>query len=187
MEIVKQIDQQLFLFFNQWPHTPGLDALALAVSGIGNAGFIWFVLALWLFLREERRGAGFFVPFFVSGVLAAAASEIILKPFIGRVRPVTHLLEGIVVGNTPETFSFPSTHATLAWALAAVIAKEDRRMGNVAYILAVLVSLSRIYLGVHYPVDVIAGAFLGLGTGKLCVSAFQTHAKRTKARAKKMR
>lgn len=164
------LDHQLFVFFNTLPHTPGTNAFALALSGIGNAGFVWIVIALLLFFREESRGWHFFAPFVAASGLAALASEFLLKPMIGRFRPPVTLLSAVVVGaDVPQTYSFPSTHATLAWALAAVIASEDSRLGRVAYLLAFLVSLSRIYLGMHFPLDVVAGGLLGWAIGRMCV------------------
>jgi undecaprenyl-diphosphatase len=167
------VDHALFLLVNQLPHSPGLDGLALAISGIGNAGFIWIVFALYLFFREERRGWVFFAPFITAAVFASGISELFLKPTIARLRPALFVVETIVVGaDIPRSFSFPSTHATLAWALATVIASEDPRLGRVSFSLAALVSLSRVYLGVHYPLDVAVGAALGWVIGRVCVAIF---------------
>ncbi len=172
---ISSLDRMLFLFVNTLPHTPGLNALAQAISGIGNAGFIWIVFALYLFFREERRGWVFFTPFLSAAVFAAAVSELILKPTIARLRPAVFVLETIVVGaDIPRSFSFPSTHATLAWALATVVAKEDPRLGKVSFVLASLVSLSRVYLGMHYPLDVVVGAVLGWAIGRVCVALFSS-------------
>lgn len=174
---LSSLDRALFLLVNQLPHSQGLDALALAISGIGNAGAIWIVFALYLFFREERRGWAFFTPFLTAAVFAAAASELILKPAIARLRPAMFVIQTIVVGeDIPRSFSFPSTHATLAWSLATVIAKEDPRLGRVSYVLAILVSFSRVYLGMHYPLDVVVGAALGWAIGRVCVSIFSAPA-----------
>lgn len=181
--ILSSLDHALFLLVNQLPHFPGLDSLALAISGIGNAGAIWIVFALYLFFREERRGWAFFTPFLAATVFAAAVSELILKPAIARLRPAMFVIQTIVVGaDIPRSFSFPSTHATLAWALATVIAKEDPRLGRLSYALAALVSLSRVYLGMHYPLDVVVGAVLGWAIGRVCVALFSTSTHKRKLR-----
>lgn len=177
--MIASLDRELFILFNQLPHTQGLDTLAQAISGIGNAGAVWFVIALFLFFREERKGWHFFAPFVTAAAAASLASELLLKPLIGRFRPsIVVIQEIVVVGDMPLTYSFPSTHATLAWALAAVIAHEDVRLGRISYILAFLVSFSRVYLGVHYPLDVIAGGVLGWVIGQVCVRMYTPARKR---------
>ncbi len=155
METLIAFDQQLFLFINHLQHNAFFDGVALFLSGIGAAGLVWFVLAIVLFLREERRNHRFFIPVITAGVACGLIVNIILKPLIARPRP-TDLL---------SDFSFPSGHATIAFAMAAVLSSVEPKWKWWFYGLALAISFTRVYLGVHYPLDVVAGALLGWGIG----------------------
>lgn len=159
MSTILAWDQSLFFVINQFPHTSFLDSFARLLSGIGQWGAVWFVIAIGLFIREEEHDHWFFLPFILAGGLGAFVSELILKLLIERPRP-TELI-GAIIKTTPGNYSFPSTHATLAWAMAYLLSREEPGLRFWFYLLAVLISLSRIYLGVHYPSDVVAGALLG--------------------------
>lgn len=162
------MDTSLFLAINHLPHTAITDAIALALSGAGSAGLIWFALAGWLFLREERKHHSFFLPIGCAGAASGIIVNAILKPLVARPRPDVSL-PAIIVGETSWGYSFPSGHATMAFAGAVVLSKTEPRWRWALYTLAILISLSRIYLGQHYPLDVAAGAGLGWSIGHLSV------------------
>lgn len=170
MTSILALDQIVFLAINHLPHTVFFNSMALFLSGIGAWGAIWFVIAIFLFLREEKRDHWFFLPFITAGLLGIVLSEFILKYLITRPRP-TELI-GAIILTTPGNYSFPSTHATLAWAMAYLLSREEPRLRYWFYLLAILISLSRIYLGVHYPLDVVGGALLGWAIGT-CVVSFE--------------
>lgn len=157
MEMLLRLDQQLFLLLNHVPHNAFFDGFALTLSGIGKAGFIWFVLGAWLFFREEKKNHWFFAPILFAGVVSWFLVEFILKPVIARPRPSDLLSD----------FSFPSGHATIAFAMAVVLSSVEPKWRRWFYGLAIAISFTRIYLGVHYPLDVLAGALLGFGIGKV--------------------
>lgn len=151
------IDNRIFLFINHLPHTPVLDALALTLSGVlASTIVVWLLLSMWLFVREEIKDHWFFLPVVLASSLSLLITEIVLKNFFSRVRPPGALL---------TDYSFPSGHATFAWALAVVLADKEPRVRWLFNGLAFLISLSRVYLGVHYPSDVVAGMFVGLVIG----------------------
>jgi len=157
------MDEALFLAINHLPHTVIIDALAQFLSGIGQWGAIWFIIAIILFFREEKRDHWFFLPSLLATGLGTLVSEVFLKWIVRRPRPTVTI--GAIIRTFPGNYSFPSTHATIAWAMAFVLSREEPRLRWLFYLLAILISLSRIYLGVHYPSDVLGGAILGLGIG----------------------
>jgi len=169
MNFLLAIDQQLFLFINHLPHTPTFDALALTVSGIGKGGLLFLLLGLLLFVREERKDHSFI--FSIAGALTTSwlLVEVLLKPFIAKSRPFFfgNGEQAIIVDTITTGFSFPSSHAAFAWALAVVLSVKEPRWRWGLYVFASLISFSRVYLGVHFPIDVVAGAFIGWGIGRL--------------------
>lgn len=107
----------------------------------------------------------------ISVILASFSSfvlsELILKNLIQRQRPQYEINTTILPFDFYHSFSFPSGHACIAFAAALVLSKYNKQKKWLFYLLAFLISFSRIYLGKHYPSDVLAGAILGLIIGKL--------------------
>jgi len=154
METILALDSGLFLYFYNLPHNSISEFIALFFSAVGSMGIIWFVIALFLFYREEKRDHAFFKPV-IFVVFGGLFSEFVLKNVFARPRP-TEII---------TSFSFPSTHATLAFAFAYVLSQKEPKLKYWFFTLAIFIALSRIYLGVHYPFDILAGAFLGIIIG----------------------
>lgn len=175
MHVFLSLDTQLFLFINHLPHVAFTDWIFIFLSGIGDTGFVWFILGIWLILREEKRDHPFLFPLGIAGFMSWFLSEVVIKNFVVRLRPSFVLADAIVRGGLPNGYSFPSSHATLAFALATVlIAKEPRWRGRL-YTLAFLIAFSRIYLGDHYPSDVIAGSILGYLIGRFVLYGYHVY------------
>lgn len=85
-----------------------------------------------------------------------------VKDWTDRERPPAHLPDPEPLVGLPGTSSFPSGHATVAFACATMLAAIDRRLAIPAFALAAGIAWSRVYVGVHYPLDVLAGAVLGV-------------------------
>ena len=147
-------------------HTPWLDAVMYAASVIGRAGAVWLAVGL-VVMRLRPRLAGQFWQLVLAIFLTLGLVDLVLKPTVGRSRPFDAIEEVRVVGARPPTRSFPSGHAASAFAGAFVTTMMVRRGRGVLWALAVLIASSRIYIGVHYPIDVIAGAFVGLAVAVL--------------------
>ncbi|MBI5619978.1 phosphatase PAP2 family protein [Candidatus Gottesmanbacteria bacterium] len=168
MQTLLALDQSLFLFLNHLPHPAWADSLAIALSGVGTAGLVWFVIGVWLFLREEKKDRWFFAPLVLAGAASWLLVEQILKPWAARSRPALEA-GAVIVGDGRTDFSFPSGHATIAWAMAVVLSNKEPKWRWIFYLLAILISFSRIYIGKHFPLDVVAGGLLGWGIGRLMV------------------
>jgi undecaprenyl-diphosphatase len=137
-----------------------LDLLFEALSYMGSFGLVWLVLALaisgfswsrpWLWTRVG-----------VAVLLAESVSGA-LKEWIERDRPPLADPDPEPIVRLPDTYSFPSGHATVSFACATVLALAVPRLRYPLYALAALISWSRVYVGVHYPLDVVAGAAIGV-------------------------
>jgi undecaprenyl-diphosphatase len=85
-----------------------------------------------------------------------------LKPWVGRIRPC-HVVEHVnLLMNCTDSFSFPSAHAANTFGAAMWFSYGFPRLKWVVFPLAFLVSVSRVFVGVHYPLDILAGALLGV-------------------------
>ncbi len=168
MEKLIALDSSFFLFLNHLPHNTLFDAIGKLFSGIGTAGAVWFLLGIYFILRQEKKDHWFLAPLIIAGTLSWIITEGILKPMVARLRPAVEM-GAIVIGSANEGFSFPSGHATIAWAMAVVLSHKEPKWKWVFYILALLISFSRIYLGKHYPFDVTGGGLIGWGIGALSI------------------
>ena len=152
------MDQSLLVFLNRTLAGPVMDAAALLLSSLGLA--LWPALAAALLIDRRRRALGRAL---LVGMAAGLAATLALQYVALRVRPADVRL----IWPAPNFPSFPSGHAAIAFAAAVVLSLHRRnwRFTLAALAAASLVSLSRVYLGHHYPTDVAAGAVLGAATG----------------------
>jgi undecaprenyl-diphosphatase len=139
-----------------------LDPVFRALSSIGNAGAVWLVLALLaaLYLRRWQVLAWVAV---ADGT--AQFSTALIQRAVGRHRPRVHTLIA-----EPRSYSFPSGHTASSFACAVVLVSLAPRFRLPLYLLASLIGLSRAYVGVHYPLDVLGGALWGIAVGTAIVS-----------------
>ena len=147
-------------------HAAWLDFAMAALSLAGRAGLVWLVIAATVAIRRPRTLPLVWQVVLVV-LLAYVTVDLVLKPSIARARPFETVLDARVVGSRPTTYSFPSGHAASAIAGAFVTTLMAPRARALLWALAVLIAASRIYVGVHYPLDVVAGACVGWGVAVL--------------------
>jgi undecaprenyl-diphosphatase len=135
-----------------------LNSPVVDLTRVGGDGLVFIVAAAVLAVLWRR-------PWFLVAVLAADLSadglSYVLRQWIGRDRPPLVYPEPRPLVHLPHSGSFPSGHASAAFASATVIACASRRLAVPAYVLAAAIAWSRVYVGVHWPLDVIGGAVLG--------------------------
>ena len=147
------------------PHNIFFNVLFSFFSAQGMAIIIWLLIGAVLIFLEEHKNKIFIIYLAVNLGLAYILSEVILKNLVMRPRP--YLVQELVGASCPLDFSFPSSHAATAFAAAATLAFFDKKRRILYYILAVLISVSRIYLHCHYFFDTVFGALLGYFTSCL--------------------
>jgi len=156
------------------PHNQFFNFFFSFFSLRGSSIFIWLIVIVITIISEERKYPGiqkkdikFLIIFILSFSLSFITSDYLLKNLIKRPRPshpsnltLTYEVKGRLA-QCPKDYSFPSGHASTAFAAAVVISTFDKKRKWFYYLVAVLISLSRIYLGCHYFFDVIVGCMLG--------------------------
>ena len=136
-----------------------LDPVFEGLSYAGRLGLLWIVLALVLAGLYRRWGA------FALTVIAVALSDwtaMALKALIDRPRPPLRYPEPKTLVPLPHDASFPSGHAATSFAAATMLSFAFPRFAPALYVVAAAVAFSRVYVGVHYPLDVLGGAALGV-------------------------
>lgn len=164
IRLVLVLDQALTQFINELiPHNQFFDLFFSFFSIIGNAALIWIVIVAFLIIFEEKRNHKFIISFIISIFITAVLVNVVIKNIVQRPRPTEK------ISNCPSDFSFPSGHASTAFAAATVLAVFDKRRRGFYYFVAIIISFSRIYLGCHYFLDVVAGGMIGCLISKLIV------------------
>jgi undecaprenyl-diphosphatase len=134
---------------------------------MGSLGLVWLAIACVCAVVWRR-------PLVFAWVLAAdvigALSSSGLRELIGRPRPSTRYASPDTLVHAPTDPSLPSGHTTVAFACAAVLAYFKPRLALPLFLLAATIGFSRVYVGVHYPLDIVGGAAFGLVIGALLIA-----------------
>jgi len=146
-----------------------LDPLAVTLSWLGNYGVVWLAIAFALALLWRRPSLLVWVG--LADLIAYLASAG-LRAAIERPRPPLRYPQIETLVPLPHSYSFPSGHTSTSFACAVVLAAAtpNRRARALLIALATLIALSRVYAGVHYPLDVVGGAVLGMAIGLALVA-----------------
>ena len=159
---MESLDLRMLRFMRTSGHSPGLEKAAKRLGKAGNNGAIWVALGVLLAVFDGSNREAWVICAFLAPV--AIALNYLVKLIVKRPRPV---LEGLPpLGGAPSSLSFPSAHATSAFAVATAMTRVEP-WGALAFVLAFALALGRPYLGMHYPSDVLAGAVLGVALGLL--------------------
>lgn len=168
-ELIYWIQEHLRLDF--------LTPIMQFVTALGNGGSFWILLTILLLAFRRTRRAGLCCA--LALLLDFLAVNLLLKPLVGRVRPYQIIDEISVLTALPADASFPSGHSAASFAAAwALFRIEGGRRGATALILAGAIALSRLYVGVHYPTDVLFGVAIGMLAAEAALRLFSLSSKK---------
>ncbi|MET0558299.1 MAG: phosphatase PAP2 family protein [Solirubrobacterales bacterium] len=149
--------------------TPALDVAMRRLSRAADSSKLWFATAALLSLGGGRRGRRAAVRGLVSLGVASGFANLVAKPLTKRRRPERRELEELANRHVPmpKTSSFPSGHTASAFAFATGAGDAEPGLAAPLRALAALVGYSRVHTGVHYPADVLVGAFIGVSAAEV--------------------
>jgi len=170
-EFFYTIDLDILYFFNHTLSSKVLDSFFLLITDVKNWYLVYTALLGICFFKGGIKGK-----LAVAGVLLLIVfcdqfNHQIMKELFERLRPCNALGDIITPAGCNGTYSFPSNHAVNNFAAAAFFSLLYKNLKWMLFTTASLVSISRIYLGLHYPSDVLAGAFFGLISGYIFAQA----------------
>lgn len=168
LDWILKTDGDILLFLQNHVRNALTDGFWKLITFLGDGGWFWIVTGILLLFFAKTRKAG--VTALLALLLGALVTNLLLKNLVARPRPYD-----MIAGLTPlvkklKDYSFPSGHTCASFAAAVVYWKMLPKVwGRAGVLLAFLIAFSRLYVGVHYPTDVLAGGIIGGLMGLLAV------------------
>jgi membrane-associated phospholipid phosphatase len=160
INVLLQLDGNILLFIQKYIRQDWMNPAWIFITSLGDGGQLWLITAVLLLIPKKTNHVG------VTAILAVAIGALItnvaLKNMVARIRPY-EVVSGLeILIRAPHDYSFPSGHTCSAFSAALVYYRMlPRKWGITAVIIASLIAFSRLYLGVHYPSDVLGGILAG--------------------------
>lgn len=158
------LEGNILLFIQEYLRTPFLTPIFKIITYLGNNGAIWIMITMALLCFKKTRKSGILAV--VALLCAFLIDNVILKNVIARTRPY-EVIDGLqILIQKQKDYSFPSGHTGSSFAAAIIFFQTlPKKYGISAIVLASLIGISRLYVGVHYPSDVICGFLIGMIIG----------------------
>ena len=167
MKPYQAIDARIYLAINHLPHTPLTNQLMYGLTVVMTGGFGWVAGLVAAAMLDKQRGRQALLQILPPLWFSTMTVEYPIKYYFRRKRPFIDIVQAIAVGKKPGSFSFPSGHSAAAFGGAWLLSRHYPELQPLWYTIAALVGFSRIYLGAHYPGDVLSGALTGTALAEL--------------------
>jgi len=162
MNILIKIDHALFHFINDTIANSILNWLMPIVTNENNIAVLLLLFWLWLLFFNGKRGKIAAILLIVTVVFTDAIAAQIIKPWIGRIRPSHTMTDNInLLVSKGGKYSFISNHAANTMSAAVILGYFYKKWKSITIAISIIVGFSRVYVGVHYPLDVLGGWLFG--------------------------
>ena len=174
MELIERADVWLFRLLNLRLVHPAADDLIVFLTQSNLSVHIFFLVALFVFIRDGKSAILLILLALLSLGLSDFVTSSVLKPLVQRIRPCFALEHVRLLVHQPRSYSFASSHAANSAAVVSMIwiffhrgVMVEKLFTGIMILYALLISLSRAYVGVHYPGDLLAGMVIGVWAASL--------------------
>lgn len=160
LDTLMNIDEDILLYIQESIRNASADKIMKAVTHLGDMGILWIIIIFTLLVSKKYKKTAFIMALTLS--IGLLITNLILKNSVHRTRPFHAIEKLFPLINKPEDWSFPSGHATSSIGCGiAMLRNLPKRYGLSGFTIGLLIAVSRMYLGVHYTTDVVAGALIG--------------------------
>ena len=167
LNVLQQLNISIFYFINNGLSNPILNLILPFLTNLGNI-IVLLVICGILYVACGKKGERVAL-IAILAIAIATLFVLLIKPTVGELRPFLVLAHVNVLVHENNIFSFPSEHTALSFAVAIVLGLNYKikkvKLIYITLAIAVIVGFSRIYVGAHYPVDVLGGMILGVVSG----------------------
>lgn len=154
------LDEEILLYIQENLRNATTDQIMKSITHLGDFGFLW--IAVIVILAVSRKHAKTALIMALTLAFGLLITNLVIKNSVQRIRPFHAIEELCPLIEKPEDWSFPSGHATSSIGCGIAMLKNlPKKYGISGITIGVLIAISRVYLGVHYTSDVIAGAMVG--------------------------
>ncbi|MBQ4340285.1 MAG: phosphatase PAP2 family protein [Firmicutes bacterium] len=167
MDLIQKVDFMILDFIQENLRTDFLDSAVPYITSLGDKGWFWICAACALIIIPKTRKIG--IAAGIALIFSLLITNMTLKPLVERIRPYDINTAVELLIRPPSDYSFPSGHTSASFAAASAIFFMDKKIGIPALILAAVIGLTRLYLYVHFPTDVLGGAAVGIFAGYIAV------------------
>lgn len=161
-EFFYSIDLSIFYFFNHTLSSGVLDKFFSIITNVNNWYIAYIILLCISIFKGGSKGKIAALGVIILILVSDQTGYHILKEMVKRIRPCNALTDAIIPLGCTGSYSFPSNHALNNFAAATFYYRLYPNLKWILFTVASLVSISRVYLGLHYPSDILGGALLGI-------------------------
>lgn len=181
MDFIFHIDAGILLFIQEYIRHDWMDGFWKFITMLGNGGWFWITVSVILLIPKKTRWIG--VTALIALAVGALITNVVLKNMVARTRPY-EVIDGLVLMiEKQKDYSFPSGHTCASFAAACVYLKMmPKKYGIPFLILAALIAFSRLYVGVHFPTDVIGGLLIGMFAAWAAMRMMKSRIEKTRRR-----